>query len=215
LGLLFAFSAIAATGRIAADPTLAADPAVAAVPLVASDTALPPNAALPANPVVAAHPTLAITYGPTRSVHFALNRKNLGVYLQPIIYYSSDDARNRIEYGGRLGIQAGYTAFAYRQFECRLIGGMGWHWASMLYQVIHQDQVLEEFEDRQWAAELWMQPEFRFYERFGMVLQAQIVRYLSEDRDTGPDRQTAQFETPDLSLGELRIGLRYYLPLGR
>jgi hypothetical protein len=209
LGLLFAFSAIVTIGEVAADPTVVADPAVAAVPAVASNSAAPPNS------VVAAHPTLAITYGPTRSVHFALNRKNLGVYLQPIIYYSSDDARNRIEYGGRLGIQAGYTAFAYRQLECRLIGGMGWHWVTMLDQFIHQDQVVEEFEDRQWAAELWMQPEFRFYERFGMVLQAQIVRYLFEDRDTGPDRQTVQFETPDLSLGELRIGLRYYLPLGR
>jgi hypothetical protein len=162
-------------------------------------------------PSMAEEKSLAITYGPTQSVQFAFNLKNMGVYLQPIIDYSSDDFRNSFEYGSRIGVQVGYTAFAFRRLECRLIAGAGGHGVTRRLEFLDQGRIREIFEDRQTAAEVWMQPEFRFYETFGVVLQAQLVRYLFETGDRSSDRRTVRFETPDLSLGELRIGLRYYL----
>ena len=160
---------------------------------------------------------LAATYGPSDQVLLSLNWKRWGLYGQPILSYQKANSQTSLEYGLRAGAFVTYSAFSYRQLECRLQAGAGSH--SAIKQETIRDPYSNgeyEFERKQGALEIWMQPEFRFYERFALVFEAQVFRYFFiDDDDRDVHSEDARFDTPDLSLSELRIGLRYYLPFGR
>jgi hypothetical protein len=161
--------------------------------------------------------SLAATYGPSDQVLLSLNWKKFGLYGQPILSYQKSDFQTTLELGARSGIFLTYTAFSFREMECRLQAGIGGHSAvrNETRKDPYQDGEIES-ETRQSAGEIWIQPEFRFYQRFALVLEAQVLRYVFiDDDDLDFHSENAHFDTPDLSLSELRIGLRYYLPFGR
>ena len=169
---------------------------------------------------VAESPTdksFGVSYGPSEQIQFFLTWKEFGLYTQPIVSFNSrsDDigSGESKELGARYGFFFGYTALTYRQSEFRLLAGAGGH-------LVHMEQTLESRfapsdyrEHRQYAAEIWMQPEFRFFSRFAIILQAQALRYIWETDEADSESTRVHFDTPNLSLSELRVGFRYYFPL--
>lgn len=161
--------------------------------------------------------SLAVSYGPSEQVQFFLTRKEFGLYTQPIITFSSRSndfgTSGFRELGARYGLFFGFTALTYRQLECRLLAGAGGHY-------VYRDQTIKNvygpsvhLENRQYAAEIWIQPEFRFFSRFAIILQPQALRYIWETDESDSESTRADFDTPNLSLSELRVGFRYYFPL--
>lgn len=158
--------------------------------------------------------SLGVAYGPTDQVRFSMDWDRWGIYVQPILSWSDSENSGweRLEGGGRGGIYRAYSPFAYKAMECRLVGGAGAHFVlrTMTFKPAGR-----EIKTRQQAFEAWMQPEFRFYQRFSVLLQAQLFRYVIEGPVDEIGDQRAEFEVPDLSLSSLRIGLKYYLPIRR
>lgn len=155
--------------------------------------------------------SLAFTYGPAEQIIASLDWGRWGVYGQPVARYSAEGGISDLQLGARWGAYLGYTAFTYRALECRLQGGAGGHWvrrtASDRYGGPDQ-------ESDQTAIELWMQPEFRFFGRFSIVTESQVLRYSIEEADAGQEYEHLDFHTPDLSLSGFRVGFRYYFHLG-
>ena len=166
-------------------------------------------------PAAAQTRSIGISYGPTDQVVFSLNWPRWGIYAQPILSYFDRDTHTELEIGARGGAYLAYTAFSYRQLECRITAGSGIHYArNTRTQKASDFSPGFEAEAEQQAGEFWLQPEFRFYGRFGILLQAQVLRYTWEEDSSDLGIQDAGFQTPDLSLSGLRIGFKYYLPFG-
>lgn len=160
----------------------------------------------------------AASYGPTDQIQFFLTWNGIGLYTQPIIDFNSQSDDNHAyssrELGVRTGLFTGFTALRYRQLECRLLAGVGGQYV-LREKTFESPYSREEYlESKQYAAELWIQPEFRFFSRFAVILQAQTLRYVWEQGDYGEESNRVGFATPELSLSELRVGFRYYLPFG-
>jgi hypothetical protein len=156
--------------------------------------------------------SLAFTYGPSEQIIASLDRGRWGVYGQPVARYSSHGGASDLQLGARWGAYLAYTAFTYRALECRLQAGGGAHWVRRTIS----DPYLggPEQESDQSALELWMQPEFRFFGRFSIVTESQVLRYAIEEDPGGRKSKNLDFHTPDLSLSGFRVGFRYYLRLG-
>lgn len=160
----------------------------------------------------------AASYGPSNQVQFFLTWNGVGLYTQPIIDFNSQSYEESSDYtrelGVRTGLFIGFTALRYRRLECRLLAGAGGQYVSMEKAFESPFNREEYLESKQYAAELWIQPEFRFFSRFAVILQAQTLRYVWEQGAYGEETTRVGFATPELSLSELRVGFRYYLPLG-
>ena len=160
----------------------------------------------------------AASYGPSDQVQFFLTWNGIGFYTQPIIDFNSqsyDNSSNSSrEFGARSGLFKGFTALRYRQLECRLLAGAGGQYVIREITFESPFSREENQKSKQYAAELWIQPEFRFFSRFAVILQAQTLRYVWEQGAYGDESTRVGFATPDLSLSELRVGFRYYLLLG-
>jgi hypothetical protein len=178
--------------------------------------------ALACIPCLAAHArekSLAVAYGPESQVVFAYNQGRFGAYAQPIFSYRNSTYFSDLEYGVRTGALLHYTAFTYKRMECRAQAGAGVHLATWNreYRLLSSPGVVTDVpvrKRRQWGAEIWVQPEFRFYERFAVLLDAHSLQYMREEDWSGEESDRSGFITPDLSLSELGFGLRYYFNLG-
>lgn len=159
----------------------------------------------------------AISYGPSDQVQLFLSWNGIGLYTQPIIDYDSYSDESVVnsnqETGARFGAFRAFTALSYRQLECRLLAGAGGQYAereNSFESAFRRDYL----KSKQYAAELWMQPEFRFFSRFAVILQAQTLRYVWEQGEYDGESNRVNFDTPDLSLSGLRVGFRYYRQFG-
>lgn len=157
--------------------------------------------------------SLGFAYGPSNQLQLSVNRDLWGLYVQPILAFRSDPSRDEWEYGGRFGLQYHYTAFTYRKFECRAQLGAGMHLVRRTDEQVIQN-IPDSYEQSQTGAEIWMQPEFRFYQRFAMLLEMHILRFVHESDGADRDFETITFQTPELSISKFRFGVRYYWPFG-
>lgn len=125
---------------------------------------------------------MAVAYGPESQVVFAYSQGRFGSYAQPIFSYRNRTNSSDLEYGARTGALLHYMAFGYKRMECRAQAGAGIHLAKWTREYRLQSapgvaayELVQE--RRQWGAEIWVQPEFRFYERFAVLLDAHLLRY--------------------------------------
>ncbi|MDB5050585.1 MAG: hypothetical protein JWO30_3656 [Fibrobacteres bacterium] len=161
---------------------------------------------IPSGGAFAGERSLAIGYGPANSVHLTLNRNDFGLYANPFVSYHNADYYSQRESAIHLGGMYSYRAFTYRQMECRAQLGAGVHGAYLLIK----DDYTPDHENRQWGVEAWIQPEFRFYERFALLLEANVLKYTWEQDDRNQEYRTQEFSSPDFSVSELKVGFRYY-----
>ena len=163
----------------------------------------------------AAEKSVSLAYGPRNQLVINLNRNRFGTYFQPILQYSGSTESTDLEVGGRLGFLYTYTALSWKDFECRAQVGAGAHLARRMdWRKPPYEGAGDRWESSQEGVEVWIQPEFRFRERFALLLDAHFLRYLRETDVFDRDVHGVGFVTPDYSLGEVGFGIRYYLPYG-
>ena len=71
--------------------------------------------------------SLSVGYGPDDLFHVGFNRGPWGAYAYPFLSTSKEDYSSASVYSLRLGGLYSYTAFTYRQLECRAQIGAGVH----------------------------------------------------------------------------------------
>ncbi len=166
-------------------------------------------------PSPAEEKSLGIGYGPTDNLNFTWNRNAWGLYASPFWSYKKNDYSSQENYSLRCGPLYSYTAFAYRQAEVRAQFGLGLGTAVMrINDQVYYSPAPPQFSlthtQTQAGLELWIQPEFRFYQRFSLLLEANIFRYVWEESFSGAETTEYNFITQDFSVSGLKVGLRYY-----
>ena len=150
--------------------------------------------------------SLSIGYGPSSQFHVGFDRGPWGAYAYPFARIFEGEYNRVHEYSIRVGNRYSYPAFTYRQMECRGQLGAGFHggWQNWQYTYAPDNNLY------QYGFDISLQPEFRFYQRFALLLEAAVFNYTWQNEPNGRESHSDEFESRDFSLSELKLGLRYY-----